>query len=100
MRKSFSLSVVLMVVAGMLLSACQTPAAPTAAPPPAQPAAPAQPAEPAQPAQPTAAPAQPAAKAFKVGLVTDVGKVDDKSFNQSAWEGVQMAVKELGVEAK
>jgi basic membrane protein A len=24
-----------------------------------------------------------------VGLVTDVGKVDDKSFNQSAWEGVQ-----------
>ena len=25
---------------------------------------------------------------FCVGLVTDVGKVDDKSFNQSAWEGV------------
>ncbi len=24
-----------------------------------------------------------------IGLVTDVGKVDDKSFNQSAWEGVQ-----------
>jgi basic membrane protein A len=24
-----------------------------------------------------------------VGLVTDVGKVNDKSFNQSAWEGVQ-----------
>ncbi len=26
---------------------------------------------------------------FCVGLVTDLGKVDDKSFNQSAWEGVQ-----------
>jgi basic membrane protein A len=26
---------------------------------------------------------------FCVGLVTDVGKVNDKSFNQSAWEGVQ-----------
>ncbi len=26
---------------------------------------------------------------FCVGLVTDVGKVDDKSFNQSAWEGAQ-----------
>ncbi|MHB8777821.1 MAG: BMP family lipoprotein [Anaerolineales bacterium] len=26
---------------------------------------------------------------FCVGVVTDVGKVDDKSFNQSAWEGVQ-----------
>ncbi len=28
---------------------------------------------------------------FCVGLVTDVGKVDDKSFNQTAWEGVQLA---------
>ncbi|GAA3323735.1 hypothetical protein GCM10020331_048790 [Ectobacillus funiculus] len=25
---------------------------------------------------------------FKVGMVTDVGGVDDKSFNQSAWEGL------------
>lgn len=31
-----------------------------------------------------------------VGLVTDVGEVDDKSFNQSAWEGVQRAEAELG----
>ncbi len=31
-----------------------------------------------------------------VGLVTDVGEIDDKSFNQSAWEGVQMAATELG----
>ena len=29
------------------------------------------------------------AEVFCVGLVTDVGKVNDKSFNQSAWEGVQ-----------
>ncbi len=27
-------------------------------------------------------------KEFKVGMVTDVGGVDDKSFNQSAWEGL------------
>lgn len=33
---------------------------------------------------------------FCVGLVTDVGKIDDKSFNQSAWEGVQKAKDELG----
>ena len=33
---------------------------------------------------------------FCVGLVTDVGKINDKSFNQSAWEGVQKAEKELG----
>lgn len=30
-----------------------------------------------------------------VGLVTDVGEIDDKSFNQSAWEGVQRAEAEL-----
>ncbi|GAB4401058.1 MAG: hypothetical protein OHK0052_24630 [Anaerolineales bacterium] len=37
---------------------------------------------------------------FCVGLVTDVGEVDDKSFNQSAWEGVQRAKKELGAQVK
>lgn len=30
-----------------------------------------------------------------VGLVTDVGEIDDKSFNQSAWEGVKRAETEL-----
>src|SRR5689334_14707659 len=32
---------------------------------------------------------------FCVGLVTDIGKVNDKSFNQSCWEGLQRANKEL-----
>jgi len=31
------------------------------------------------------------AEVFCVGMVTDVGKIDDKSFNQSAWEGVQQS---------
>lgn len=31
-----------------------------------------------------------------IGLVTDVGEVDDKSFNQSAWEGAQQAATALG----
>lgn len=35
---------------------------------------------------------------LKVALVTDVGGVNDGSFNQSAWEGLQRAEKELGVE--
>jgi basic membrane protein A len=30
---------------------------------------------------------------LKIGLVTDVGQIDDKSFNQSAWEGVLAAEK-------
>jgi basic membrane protein A len=37
---------------------------------------------------------------LKIGLVTDVGKIDDKSFNQSAWEGVQQTKKDLGAEVK
>jgi basic membrane protein A len=50
-------------------------------------------------ATPTTAPA-PAPAAFRVGLVTDVGKVDDKSFNQSAWEGVKAAGAELSAQTK
>jgi basic membrane protein A len=37
---------------------------------------------------------------LKVGLVTDTGGVNDKSFNQSAWAGVQKAMTDLGVDAK
>ncbi|WP_066364900.1 BMP family lipoprotein [Neobacillus fumarioli] len=33
-------------------------------------------------------------KAFSVGMVTDVGGIDDKSFNQSAWKGLQEFGKE------
>lgn len=43
---------------------------------------------------PACGPATPdckSASVYCVGLVTDVGKVDDKSFNQTAWEGVQKA---------
>jgi basic membrane protein A len=41
-----------------------------------------------------------AVKVTKVGLVTDVGSVNDKSFNQSSWEGAQQAAKALGAESK
>jgi len=37
---------------------------------------------------------------FCIGLVTDIGKVDDKSFNQSAWEGAQEAASINGGFAK
>lgn len=38
--------------------------------------------------------------AFKVGQVTDLGGIDDKSFNATAWKGVERAMSELGVEGK
>lgn len=61
--------------------------------------------EAAAPAEEAEAPAEEAAaegdcsseEVFCVGLVTDVGEVDDKSFNQSAWEGVQLAI-EVGAQ--
>ncbi|AYC29295.1 BMP family lipoprotein [Paenisporosarcina cavernae] len=37
-------------------------------------------------------------KDFSVAMVTDVGGVDDKSFNQSAWEGLQKFGEDQGLE--
>lgn len=36
-------------------------------------------------------------KQLRVGMVTDVGGVNDQSFNQSAWEGLQKSKKDLGI---
>jgi basic membrane protein A len=47
---------------------------------------------------PACAPAKPdcgSEEIFCVGLVTDIGKINDRSFNQSAWKGVQQAGEEL-----
>lgn len=90
------------VLAALLLVACgTTPPAPAA---PAQlPAAPTEaPAVPTEaPAAPTEAPAAPAAgKISKICQVTDVGGIDDKSFNQTAWAGAQQVAKEFGAEAR
>jgi len=52
---------------------------------------------------PACAPATPdcaSEELFCVGLVTDVGKIDDKSFNQSAWEGVKSAESNLGAKVQ
>ena len=35
---------------------------------------------------------------LKVGMVTDSGTIDDKSFNQGTWEGIIKAEKNLGIE--
>jgi basic membrane protein A len=38
--------------------------------------------------------------AKKIGMVTDAGTIDDKSFNQGTWEGIVRAETELGIEKK
>ena len=37
---------------------------------------------------------------IKIGMVADVGGINDESFNQSAWEGLQQAQKDFGIEIK
>ncbi|MFT3893662.1 MAG: BMP family ABC transporter substrate-binding protein [Anaerolineales bacterium] len=37
---------------------------------------------------------------IKVGLVTDVGGVNDQAFNQLAWQGIQKAATEMGFQTK
>ncbi len=70
----------------MLLTACAPTAVPAAAPAEAEATAPAE----GEAAAPAAAP-------IKIGLVTDVGRVNDRSFNQSAWDGVKQAGAALGL---
>jgi basic membrane protein A len=38
--------------------------------------------------------------AIKIGMVTDAGTIDDKSFNQGTWEGILKAKKDLGIQEK
>lgn len=76
MRKAMWVTMVLLVITGMALSACQPAAGPAGTPAPSGP------------------PDCTKAGVFCAALVTDVGKVDDKSFNQSCWEGVQQAKKD------
>src|SRR4051794_23496810 len=42
----------------------------------------------------------PAAKKIKVGLVTDIGGLNDRSFNQLANQGLERAKSELGVDTR
>ena len=37
---------------------------------------------------------------FSVALVTDIGGLNDKGFNASAYKGLQRAQKELGIEGR
>lgn len=48
----------------------------------------------------SASPSAGANTGFKVGMVTDAGTIDDKSFNQGTWEGVQKAGEDFGLETK
>jgi basic membrane protein A len=71
MSKKVSVLVAILVLASMVLAACQPAAAPVE---------------------------EPAAPKIKACQVTDTGGIDDKSFNATAWLGMQNAEKDFGVE--
>ncbi len=96
MKKIYNILAVL-VAAAMLLSACAAPAteAPAAPAAPAATVAPAPTKAPEPTVAPTVAPTVEVAK-VKVCQVTDTGGIDDKSFNSTAWKGVQDAITKYG----
>jgi basic membrane protein A len=51
-------------------------------------------------AQATTTTATPAASAFKVGLVTDTGGLNDRGFNHLAYVGLKQAAADLGVQTR
>lgn len=69
MKKWMLLAISILMVLSMVMAGC---AAPTAAPPAEE-------------------------CTLKVGMVSDIGGIDDASFNQNTWEGLEMAEEELGV---
>ena len=99
MKKVYALFAAMLMLA-LVLSACggATPEEPAA--PVEEPAAPVE--EPAAEPEPTEAPTEaPVVEMFKACQVTDVGGIDDKSFNSTAWKGVEDAVALYGnVEGK
>jgi basic membrane protein A and related proteins len=104
MSKKISVLVALLVVASMMLAACQ-PAAPEATPVPEMPA-PVEP-EPVEPApveptptEPAPVDPPPAEETARVCQVTDAGGIDDRSFNETAWNGLLEAQQDFGVEVQ
>lgn len=77
MKKTYSILAMLITIA-VLLTACGGAAATEQAP----------------------APTEPAAPTFKAAEVTDLGGIDDKSFNASGWLGIQRAMDDFGIGGK
>ena len=90
------LALLLVLAMAVSLVACGSDKTETKAPETQAPAAEAPAAETEAPAAETEAPA--AANITKVALVTDVGTIDDESFNQACWQGVEAWCSANGVE--
>ena len=89
MTSKFRSVLALLVAAGLVASACSSAAStasPTASTAPSATIAP--------------SPSAVATPGLKIGVVTDVGRVDDKNFNQYSYEGAKAAAATLGTTAE
>jgi basic membrane protein A len=96
-KKAIAKLSIALTVLSLLVAACAPQAASTpAASAPTQAAA--ESATQAPAAAPTSAPAASSSDCkLKIGYVSDVGKINDQSFNQASWTGVQEGAKALGL---
>lgn len=90
MKKHFAILSTLVVMA-LLLGACGTATTEAPAPPPA-----AATSAPAPTEEMMEEPTEEMMEPLKVGVVTDVGQLEDKSFNQASWEGAQAGAAAIG----
>lgn len=93
MRKILTSASMVIMASVLVLSGCAKNNTPAGS------ATPATSATPSASAAPTATPT-PKAAALNIGMVTDTGGVNDKSFNQSAWEGLQKVKTDTGANIK
>jgi len=94
MRKNLFAGLLTCVVAVLVLSAC------SAATPPTAEVVPTEEPEVVSTEAPTEAAQteEPVAECeLRIGFVTDVGRIDDDSFNEASWTGIQEAAGELGL---
>lgn len=91
MRKHNSSLMAVALIAMLIVTACSSGASPSAAAPSEEPSE-------AASAAPSEAASQAPEVDYKACMVSDVGGIDDNSFNENAWAGMERAADELGVE--
>jgi len=96
MKKLLALAIALVML--FAVAACggsETPA-PAPAPAPAAPEPAPAPEAPAPGGQDATAPSAPDDEGHELVLITDIGTIDDRSFNQGSWEGLAQYAQEFG----
>lgn len=96
MKKFVSFHLMIVMMLSLVLASCaKNPTNPSTSPSPS-----ASPAPGVAAPTPSPIPSTVNGKDFKIGMVTDIGGVNDKSFNESAWEALEKLEQETGATVK